>query len=354
MFEQVRTSRRSNRSRRWFGSPIPADSTAVLRDPPQPHPSPAQPRLRRSTRPNAAADDAPGPSRLDAEDTHHGAHVVNGHAAAVRQTRSRRGESKRVMYSEDHDDDLDDWERWPSQNGASAVLPQQQQQQSHGRSLRSRKVNAQEPSTRGRLDTEDDARLASEWQEAYDKEHQAAGLRRSTRTHAQASSQPAKSEEASAAAAGPSQPASSLSPVSTRETRAQNRSLRGQQTDSFDKPDEADADGQHGLLRQHQASAPPESPGPAPAAAAGPSQEGQAVRRSSRAHTRAASVSIEAEHKAAGASQGSTGIKVTLKPSSSGAARHDAQTDVSGYAPTTEGDNGRRSGLRVSLRPRRA
>ena len=351
MIEQVRTSRRSNRSRRWFGSPIPADSTAVLRDPPHPHPSPAQPRQRRSTRPHAAVDDAPGPSRHDEEDTHHGTHVVNGHAAAVRQTRSRRGESKRVMYTEEHDDDLDDWERWPSQNGASAMLPEQPQQ-SHGRSLRSRKVNAQEPSTRGRVDTKDDARLASEWQEAYDKEHQAAGLRRSSRTHAQVPSQPAKSEEASAAAAGPSQPASSLSPVSTREARAQNRSLRGQQTDNFDKPDEADADAQHGLLRQHQARAPPESPGPAPAA--GPSQESQAVRRSSRAHTRAASVSIEAEHKAAGASQGSTGIKVTLKPSSSGAARHDAQTDGSNYAAFPEADNGRRSGLRVSLRPRRA
>ncbi|KAL0034434.1 hypothetical protein WJX79_002167 [Trebouxia sp. C0005] len=59
----VRRSRRSSRSRRWFGSPIPSDGTAVLREGHLPHSSPASRRqLRRRTRADAAATDGAGPS----------------------------------------------------------------------------------------------------------------------------------------------------------------------------------------------------------------------------------------------------------------------------------------------------
>ncbi len=226
-------------------------------------------------------------------------------------------------------------------HAANAMLPEQLHQ-SHGRSLRSRRVKSQEPSSSFQVNTEGDARLASEWQEAYDKEQSESRLRRSRRTHAQPSSQPAKSEEAAAEAAGPSQPAASLSPVSTRETRAQNRSLRGQQAE--DNPSETGVEAQHRLLGRHQLHVRDVSPEVGPAEG-----NNHAVRRSSRAHVRAAPASLDVDvDKADGVTQGSTGIRVTLRPSS-GSAR---QTDEGNVAPN-EVDNGRRSGLRVSLRPRR-
>ncbi len=231
-------------------------------------------------------------------------------------------------------------------HAANAMLPEQRHQ-SHGRSLRSRRVRSQEPSSSFQVDTEDDAHLASEWQEAYDKEQSEGRLRRSRRTHAQPSSQPAKSEEAAAEPAGPSQPAASLSPVSTRETRAQNRSLRGQQTEV--NPSET-REVQHRLLGRHQLHVRAVSSETAAAAAAGPAEgNNHAVRRSSRAHVRAAPANVDvAVDKADGATQGSTGIRVTLRPSL-GSAR---QTDQGNVAPTNEVGIGRRSGLRVSLRSR--
>ena len=284
----------------------------------------------------AAADrhdsDESGPFDNDAE-TH------NGHQAAVRLTRHQAKEimeARRRAAADLHDSDESD-----------AMLPEQFHP-SLGGSRQSRRVKSQEPSSSFQVNTEGDAGLASEWQEAYDKQQSESRLRRSRRTHAQPSSQPAKSEEAAAAAAaGPSQPAAGVSPVSTRETRAQNRSLRGQQADSA----ETDIEAQHRLLRGHQVHVRDALSEPAAAAAAGPAEgHNHAVRRSSRAHVRAAPANVDvAVDKADGATQGSTGIRVTLRPSV-GSAR---QIDEGNVAPTYEVDNGRRSGLRVSLRPRR-
>ena len=339
----MRRSRRSNRSRRWFGSPIPSDSTAVLREEPLPHSSPSsQRRLRRHTRADATATDGAGPSSWSGRRAAQGhAETQNGNQAAVRQIRSQaRGkvEARPTAAEERHDSDESGH---LGNHAANAMLPEQHHQ-SHGRSMRSRRVKSQEPSSSFQVNTEGDALLASEWQEAYDKEQSENRLRRSRRTHAQPSSQPAKSEEAADEAAGPSQPAGSLSPVSTRETRAQNRSLRGRQAE--DDPSETGTEAQHRLLQLHVRDVSPE-----PAAAVGPAEgNNHAVRRSSRAHVRVASVDVAVD-KADGATQGSTGIRVTLRPSL-GSAR---QTDEGNVAPTNEVENGRRSGLRVSLRSRR-
>ena len=395
----MRRSRRSNRSRRWFGSPIPSDGTAVLREGPLPLPHsspPTQRQLRRHTRADAVATDGAGPSswtgrpaaqgnaethsghqaavwltrrqakdimearrtaarrtaaedRYDSDESgHFGSHaeIHNGHQAAERLTRRQAKkitETRQTAAEDRHDSDESGHF---GNHAANAMLPEQHHQ-SHGRSMRSRRVKSQEPSSSFQVNTEGDARLASEWQEAYDKEQSESRLRRSSRTHAQPSSQPARSEEAAAEAAGPSQPAASLSPVSTRETRAQNRSLRGQQAE--DNPSETGVESQHRLLGRHQVHVRDVSPEPAAEAAAGPAEGiNHAVRRSSRAHVRVASVDVAVD-KADGATQGSTGIRVTLRPSL-GSAR---QTDEGNVAPTNEVENGRRSGLRVSLRPRR-
>ena len=342
---QVRRSRRSNRSRRWFGSPIPSDGTAVLREGPLPHSSPSSQRqLRRHTRADAAATDGAGPSSWTAHQAgQDNAETHNGHQAAVRMTRqqakeieARELEARRTAAGDHHDSDESGHF---GNHAANAMLPEQHHQ-SHGRSMRSRRFKSQEPSSSFQVNTEGDARLASEWQEAYDKEQSESRLRRSSRTHAQPSSQPAKSEEAAAEAAGPSQPAASLSPASTRETRAQNRSLRGQQSE--DNPPETE----HRLLGRHQVHVRDVSPEPAAAA------EGinHTVRRSSRAHVRVAPASFDVDvDNPDGATQGSTGIRVTLRPSL-GSAR---QTDEGNVASTNEVENGRRTGLRVSLRPRR-
>ncbi len=351
---QVRRSRRSNRSRRWFGSPIPSDGTAVLREGPLPlpHSSPSSQRqLRRHTRADAAATDGAGPSSWTAHQAgQDNAETHNGHQAAVRMTRqqakeieARELEARRTAAG-DHQDS--DESGHFGNHAANAMLPEQRHQ-SHGRSMRSRRIKSQEPSSSFQINTEGDARLASDWQETYDKEQSESRLRRSRRTHAQPSSQPARSEEAAAEAAGPSQPAASLSPVSTREPRAQTRSLRGQQAE--DNPSETGVESQHRLLGRHQVHVRDVSPEPAAEAAAGPAEGiNHAVRRSSRAHVRVASVDVAVD-KADGATQGSTGIRVTLRPSL-GSAR---QTDEGNVAPTNEVENGRRSGLRVSLRPRR-
>jgi len=391
----VRRSRRSNRSRRWFGSPIPSDGTAVLREGhlPLPHSNPSSQRqLRRHTRADAAATDGAGPSSWnghqagqDNAETHNGhqaavrltrrqakeimearrtaaedrynsdenrhfgnhAETHNGQQPAVRLTRRQAKEmmeARRTAAEDRHDSDESGHF---GNHAANAMLPEQRHQ-SHARSMRSRRVKSQEPSSSFQVNTEGDARLASEWQEAYDKEQSESRLRRSSRTHAQPSSQPAKSEEAAAEAAGPSQPAASLSPVSTRETRAQNRSLRGQQAE--DSPSETGVEAQHRLLGRHQVHVRDVSPESAAAAAAGPAEGiNHTVRRSSRAHVRVAPASVDVD-KVDGATQGSTGIRVTLRPSL-GSAR---QTDEGNVAPTNEVENGRRSGLRVSLRPRKS
>ena len=347
---QVRRSRRSSRSRRWFGSPIPSDGTAVLREGHLPHSSPASRRqLRRRTRADAAATDGAGPSTWTGDHAaQDDAEIQNGHQAAVRQTRSRaRGKLDARPTDAEERHDSDDSGHF-GKHAADAMLPEQHHQ-SHGRSLRSRRVKSQEPSSSFQVNTEGDARLASEWQEAYKKEQSESRLRRSRRTHAPSSVQPAKSEEAAAEAAGPSQPTASLSPVSTRETRAQNRSLRGEQAE--DDPLETGTEAQHRLLGRHQLHLQDVSPESAAAAAVGPAEgNNHAVRRSSRAHVRAAPANVDVDvDKADGVTQGSTGIRVTLRPSS-GFAR---QTDEGSVAQTNEIDNGSRSSLRVSLRPRR-
>jgi len=345
----VRRSRRSNRSRRWFGSPIPSDSTAVLREEPLPHSSPSsQRRLRRHTRADATATDGAGPSSWSGRRAAQGhAETQNGNQAAVRQIRSQaRGkvEARPTAAEERHDSDESGH---LGNHAANAMLPEHHHQ-SHGRSMRSRRVKSQEPSSSFQVNTEGDARLASEWQEAYDKEQSESRLRRRRRTHAQPSSQPAKSEEAPDEAAGTSQPAASLSLVSTRETRAQNRSLRGQQAE--DNPSETGVEAQHRLFGRHQLHVRDVSPEPAAAAAVGPAEGSHVVRRSSRAHARAAPANVDVDvDKADRITQGSTGIRVTIRPAS-GSAR---QIDEGNVAPTNEVDNGRRSGLRVSLRPRR-
>ncbi len=302
----------------------------------------------------AAAED-----RHDSDESgHFGNHaeIHNGHQAAARLTRRQakdimeaRQTAARRTAAEDHHDS--DESGHLGNHAVNAMLPEQHHQ-SHGRSMRSRRAKSQEPSSSFQVNTEGDARLASEWQEAYDKEQSESRLRRSSRTHAQPSSQPAKSEEAAAEAAGPSQPAASLSPASTRETRAQNRSLRGQQAE--DNPSETGVGAQHRLLGRHQVHVRDVSPEPAAAAAAGPAEgNNHAVRRSSRAHVRVAPASVDVDvdvDKADGATQGSTGIRVTLRPSL-GSAR---QTGEGNVAPTNEVENGRRSGLRVSLRPRKS
>ena len=259
---------------------------------------------------------------------------------------ARELEARRTAAGDHHDSDESGHF---GNHAANAMLPEQHHQ-SHGRSMRSRRIKSQEPSSSFQINTEGDARLASEWQETYDKEQSESRLRRSRRTHAQPSSQPAKSEEAAAEAAGPSQPAASLSPVSTRQARAQNRSLRGQQAE--DNPSETGVEAQHRLLGRHQVHVRDVSPEPTAEAAAGPAEGiNHAVRRSSRAHVRVAPASVDvAVDKADGATQGSTGIRVTLRPSL-GSAR---QTDEGNVAPTNEVENGRRSGLRVSLRARKS
>lgn len=322
---------------------------------PLPHSSPSSQRqLRRHTRADAAATDGAGPSSWTAHPAAQGnAETHNGHQAAVRMTRqqakeidARELEARRTAAGDHHDSDESGHF---GNHAANAMLPEQHHQ-SHGRSMRSRRIKSQEPSSSFQINTEGDARLASEWQETYDKEQSESRLRRSRRTHAQPSSQPAKSEEAAAEAAGPSQPAASLSPVSTREARAQNRSLRGQQAE--DNPSETGVEAQHRLLGRHQVHVRDVSPEPAAEAAAGPAEGiNHAVRRSSRAHVRVAPASVDvAVDKADGATQGSTGIRVTLRPSL-GSAR---QTDEGNVAPTIEVENGRRSGLRVSLRARKS
>ncbi|KAL0024726.1 hypothetical protein WJX77_011758 [Trebouxia sp. C0004] len=313
----VKRLQRSNRSRSCFGSPIPSDGTAVLREGPLPHPSPSSRRqLRRHTRADAAARDDAGPSSWTGHPAAQAnADNQNGHQAAVRQTRSQaRGkvEARPTGAEERHDTD----ESGHLGNDAANPMLREQRHQSPGRSMRSRRVKSQEPSSSFQVNTEGDARLASEWQEAYDKEQSESRVRCSRRSHAQPSSQPAKSEEAAGEAAGPNQPAASLSPVSTRETRAQIRSLRGQQAE--DDPSETGLEAPHRLLGRQQLHVRDVSPETAAAAAAGPAEgHNYAVRRSSRAHVKAAPASLGVDvDKADGATQGSTGIRVTLRPSS--------------------------------------
>ena len=283
--------------------------------------------------------------------------TVNGHTGADRQTRSRgRGSvDAREPSAEDHSerDHHDD---------SAALMLEQRQHESNGRRLHSKRVrmpepststqihgdsdvqlastrqevhNTQQPAARPRRSTrahdhaasqaaraqeEADAQMASEWQEAYDNEEPTPRPRRSAR----AVSQVAKQQDDSDEAAGPSQLGVQLSPVSTREARAQHRSLRGGQEympDASPEPAVPDAD--------------------------------HVMRRSQRQHARTASASVGVDPRPV--HEGSTGIKVTLRPpSGAGRQAHGRQMDHVSDPPLSDADNGRRSGLRVSLRPRRS
>ena len=318
---QARTSRRSNRSRRQFGSTLPADSSAGLRH----HPSPNQARPRRHAL-DTATDHAAGPSSWNGDDrikSGSEAPDVQQASGRARTSARRRGADIKPSAVVQERDDLGSQDEAV---GAHATA-HEEHQPTHGRSLRSRSVTVAPPSAR-QVDGDRGAQLAHAWQDPAVDAHPGARPRRSTRAQSQA----ARSQEDAEEAAGPSRPASALSPISSRETRAQQRSVRSEQADTPDVSPEPEAE--------------------ALMAAA----EGEPVlRRSYRQHTHAALASVGVSHESDAAHQRSTGIKVTLRQSS-GATRQlrGRQIDEASDAPSDVPHNGRCNGLRVSLRSRRA
>ena len=345
---QARTTRRSSRSHRLGESAIPADSTAVLRDP---HPRAPPTRLHRRAHPDHAAGPSSGNDQEPTPDT---LTQTSGHIAPGRQTRSRKREQVEPSAAQQHHD---------LKGGEDAAVSEQQQQ--HGRSLRSKRVKIQEPSRRqvqedssepvaaavqqaadinqpavtrstraqsqgasqaAKAQEASDAQMASAWQERYDNDQPVAGPRRSSRAQSQA----ARSQEGSAEGNVPGHPTSGLSPVSNRQTRARHRS---------------------------EAEHLPDSPAePLDIALASPSDGSHAVRRSQRQHHRAASGSVDTDSKTERAAQGSTGIRITLRPAVGGTrqtlTRGRMVSDGSG-APSSDLGNGHHDGLRVNLRPRK-
>ena len=316
---QARTSRRSNRSRRQFGSTLPADSSAGLRH----HPSPNQARPRRhalDTATDHAARSWTGDDRIKSESQAPDVRHASGRARTSARRRGADIEPSAVVQQRDDLGSQDD------AAGAHATA-HEEHQPTHGRSLRSRSVSVAPPSAR-QVDGDRVAQLAHAWQDPAVEAHPGARPRRSTRAQSQA----ARSQEDAEEGAGPSRPASALSPISSRETRAQQRSVRSEQADTPDVSPEPEAE--------------------ALMAAA----EGEPVlRRSYRQHTHAALASVGVSHESDAAHQRSTGIKVTLRQSS-GATRQlrGRQIDEASDAPSDVPHNGRCSGLRVSLRSRRA
>ena len=366
---QARRSRRSLRSRHHFASPVPSDSTAVLR---QPEAGPYQGRLRTRSRetPNADAH-IPGSSLHTAQPQAPALHAAerpareNGYASG-RQTRSLRRQDRElrpdsnsqiavrpdsVAERSGHDHDT---RGGTADSGESAhAHSDQHQQSSSGRALRSRRVRVSEPDE-AQLQSDDDAQLAQALQESMLS--QPLPVRRSGRsTRAAAVSHRPGQEEGAVEAAGPSHAAEVVSPGSSRETRAQQRALRFQQT------------------YMHEAS-------PEPASEQMNQAEEHFVRRSQRQRTGASSASVEAPHIAFGAAQragapahradpaqtltdgpvpeahgsmrqGVTGIKVTLRPPGASRPSHEQSADANAAATPA---NSSRTGLRVSLRPRRS
>ncbi len=176
---QARRSRRSSRSNRQHASPIPSDSTAVLRDP---QAAPYRGRLR-SRMPTTAAQEAPASSSmhnaLAAEDTT-GHQASAGDTGPARQTRSLRSRDREGSHGT----------RWGAAaplngaasgarhaftgdgtHGSGAGMVQgrdEQHQQQHvngGRALRSRRGRAPQPDE-AQLQSDDDAQLAQALQES--------------------------------------------------------------------------------------------------------------------------------------------------------------------------------------------
>ena len=370
---QARRSKRSSRSRRQLASPpIPSDSTAVLR-----HPSaaPYHSRLRSRMESTAVREEPASSSRhsghiawdnvgqqgvahglaaghqtrgLRSRDRGHihGSHL--GTAAAVSLDGAAAGGSREAFAR-----------GGGSRDGGASVQDEQQQQVRGGRALRSRRGRLPQPDE-AQLQSDDDAQLAQALQESM---LTAPPVRRSGRNAHPAEHQsrhhPGRQGKLDEAA-GPSHAADQMSPSSSRETRAQQRATRAQQMHVPEaSPELADA---------HMAEA-----------------EGQFVRRSERHQTRASSANVEASQRALGSAKrpdaltkmvdsnqdsvdgsdtqargatrqgaGASGIKLTLRHSSS-AARQCHEVPAVHRDDEAPVHNGRtNTGLRVSLRPRRS
>ena len=244
--------------------------------------------------------------------------------------------------------------------GASVQRHDQQhhQQVRGGRALRSRRGQVQQPDE-AQLQSDDDAQLAQALQESM---LSAPPVRRSRRNvHAaelhsgQHSGHQGRLDEA----AGPSRAADQMSPSSSRETRAKQRAARAQHMHRHETSPQ--------LADTHLTEA-----------------EGHFVRRSQRQQTRASSATAEASQRLLGAAQtteahmqrvalsqdsvdgsdaqargatrhGSSGIKLTLRGSSSSPRQHHEVAADAVHNDDKASANDRRTttGLRVSLRPRR-
>ena len=367
---QAKRSRRSLRSRRPFASPVPSDSTSVLR---QPDASPYHGRLRTRLHDTPTADAHPPVSTLNSAQA-----PALAEDAAERPTRGDEradGRETRSLRRQDREQRLDrtlgiaagphrlesgrtgrnhDVKGGTDNHGDSAHAHDDQHQRlSNGRALRSRRVRVEEPNE-AQLQSDDDAQLAQALQESLLS--QPPPVRRSGRsTRAAVVSNQARADEAADEAAGPSYAAEQASPGASRELRAQQRALRTQQTYMHESSPEPGRD-QMNEAEEHY------------------------VRRSQRQQTRASSASVEASHRAFGAAQradapihgadpahappddpgsgahdstrqGLTGIKITLRPSGASRQNREQSADANVAAAPA---NSSRTGLRVSLRPRRS
>lgn len=371
-FLQASRSRRSSRRQRQHASPIPSDSTAVLRGP---EPGPYRSRLRSRTQTGAAtAKEEPASSSVHsahaARDTAVHQAAANEHGAAwhTRSLRSRgRGSTHDSRSGAAHtldgvaSGDRHAFTGGSTRDGGAGPLngyDGDTRQVDGGRALRSRRGRGPQ-ADEAQLQSDDDAQLAQALQESM---LSAPPVRRSGRNTGVASDHHAGhdsrlEEVVGPSHAGQSSAAEQVSPSSSRETRAQQRASRAQQ------------------MHMHEA-----SPEPADAQMAEP--EGQFVRRSQRQQTRASSASVEAAQRAVAAAQrndahlhraegpqdsvtefdakargparqGVSGIKLTLRRTSIATRqRHEDSADADAAAPA----NSERTttGLRVSLRPRRS
>ena len=366
--QQVTRSRRSTRRQHAVESPRPSDSTTVLRSrhlspPLHPHQHPTRISLRRQVA-DAQTASATDPSSQDNNSSAilaNDASVQALPAAAGRRTRSSArqqigarppvdsaaaDERRQQNESDSHQANGDD-----SDHALAVALAAVEQEQVGTRTLRSRcraaspkheDASANHPSN-SRISQDSGAQLASEWQNAVsDAQPQ---LRRSTRAQhhavaAQQARQQASAQEADAQAVGSSQPTPEVSPVSSREARAQNRAARHWQVYSPDPSPEAATEA-------------------AAAAAASASADEPAVQRLQQQvrHDPHATAN-DAQQDTSASRQGPTGIRVRLRQplsrsmhSRRSLCRQPSEADDT---PSAAADATHAPRLRISLRSRKS